>query len=609
MFKRNERGAVAPLIALMLFVIIICIALVVDLGRVHSVKAELQRTVDAAALAGVRYLPNETSASNVSTATAGQSRVDGRLFQDLLDDGEVVLDIVFGKWDPNLTDVDGNVQTHEERFDQTATMTDAVYVRATQNVDHVFFFFTDSTPVTADAIAVQEPINPVSPLSIISCIPLEKMQGNPGELPGLSPCDIDFYTFESDPDDSAAWSSLTLQHGANNINDIITNEDQQNLFEQLVFGFGLNNDGIENTNPKPGTLTAPPAGCDHPMGTNINCGLGKIAGAEIAPPNIFPIPSGASPSPAVAMPTDANGVYQPYSDSFDPLFGYAQNGALPRWYNFYSDGEFKTNDHFLRIWSQDGFLLKGSGETALQYQARLQSYYDGSIIPPAPFDDGRFLGADGFIKDISSDNAMQTAIANHFTNNGDPINKADVKFFPNFMKLMQHAGYPQVGVTNGNVTSVLANFFSQPQVAVEPNLQCSDNEPLDSASAGAAGGQTLRLQVPVIFAGFCESWKALSNGGNDHVLVYIGLADLLLTRGWKGNNDYYACPGPDYVNVAGCADPLYPPSTPSKRYPPIPASGDLNQQNEILRGIEGLIKTPKINTSEAMSTTRIFLVE
>ena len=99
MCNRHQRGAVAPLIALLLFVIIICVALVVDLGRVHSVKAELQRAVDAAALAGAKYLPTDADVTAASTATAGTNRVDGEQFANLLDQPTTTLNVVLGTWD------------------------------------------------------------------------------------------------------------------------------------------------------------------------------------------------------------------------------------------------------------------------------------------------------------------------------------------------------------------------------------------------------------------------------------------------------------------------------------------------------------------------------
>ena len=45
----DEKGAVAVLVAVMLVLILACLALVVDLGHLHNVKAQLQRAVDAAA--------------------------------------------------------------------------------------------------------------------------------------------------------------------------------------------------------------------------------------------------------------------------------------------------------------------------------------------------------------------------------------------------------------------------------------------------------------------------------------------------------------------------------------------------------------------------------
>ena len=50
----SERGSVVVLVAAMLFLIFFCVALVVDVGHIHNVKIELQRAVDAAALAGAQ---------------------------------------------------------------------------------------------------------------------------------------------------------------------------------------------------------------------------------------------------------------------------------------------------------------------------------------------------------------------------------------------------------------------------------------------------------------------------------------------------------------------------------------------------------------------------
>jgi uncharacterized membrane protein len=54
--RRGERGVVAVLVALLLVVFVGVLAVVLDLGHLHAVKAQLQNAADSAALAGTRGL-------------------------------------------------------------------------------------------------------------------------------------------------------------------------------------------------------------------------------------------------------------------------------------------------------------------------------------------------------------------------------------------------------------------------------------------------------------------------------------------------------------------------------------------------------------------------
>lgn len=53
---RNERGVVAPLVAIMLSVLLGAVALAIDVGYMMNTRTELQRIADGAALAGARTL-------------------------------------------------------------------------------------------------------------------------------------------------------------------------------------------------------------------------------------------------------------------------------------------------------------------------------------------------------------------------------------------------------------------------------------------------------------------------------------------------------------------------------------------------------------------------
>ena len=75
-FFRQERGAVAPISAVYLVVAMGILALGIDLGHVFLVKSELQRTADAAALAGALRLmtPNTGVTPGVSPASPDCAR-------------------------------------------------------------------------------------------------------------------------------------------------------------------------------------------------------------------------------------------------------------------------------------------------------------------------------------------------------------------------------------------------------------------------------------------------------------------------------------------------------------------------------------------------------
>ena len=134
-FMPDERGAVLPLTALMILVIIGCLALAIDLGRVYLVKCELQRAADAGAMAAALGLfavppgsqnpvaasPDCSRAFSVCQSVVGANQADAS--------GLVALsnDVTFGSWneasDPPFTptactpQVNGQGQTPDDHHD------------------------------------------------------------------------------------------------------------------------------------------------------------------------------------------------------------------------------------------------------------------------------------------------------------------------------------------------------------------------------------------------------------------------------------------------------------------------------------------------------------
>ena len=59
---RGEAAQVLPMFVMLLIVLVGMIGLATDLGRIYVARAQLGRSVDAAALAGAKQLPDITQA-------------------------------------------------------------------------------------------------------------------------------------------------------------------------------------------------------------------------------------------------------------------------------------------------------------------------------------------------------------------------------------------------------------------------------------------------------------------------------------------------------------------------------------------------------------------
>lgn len=89
---QQRRGAVIPLVAIMLVVILGMVAFAIDIGFIALADTELQRTADACAIAAVQQLPSTTAAVAAAQELADQNR--GSAGPSL-----TVSDIEFGHWD------------------------------------------------------------------------------------------------------------------------------------------------------------------------------------------------------------------------------------------------------------------------------------------------------------------------------------------------------------------------------------------------------------------------------------------------------------------------------------------------------------------------------
>jgi hypothetical protein len=579
-YLNNAKGAVAPLVAIMLVVIIVCVAVVVDLGHIHNVKIQLQRAVDAAALTGARALPDEAAAVNAAVAVALANNVD--------QEGVVVdpVNVVFGLWDKESLG-----ESADDRFDDelgAGEVPNAVKVTATRNVDHIFFFFVDSTTVTADAIAVYKFVEETIPIALVSCIPTGGASLNIAS-PGLSVCDITTYEFNSDNEDTAAWTSLTFSPASNPLIQQFLTEEGRTLFNEVVYGTNNNShDGIENTDVYTGTRILPvpdvgtyaSGGCLSNAGTSISCGLGEDISLD--PESIDDI-----------RKVDPTKLEDPAAAEADPL----AYEPLPRWYHFDepSGSYHYLKDAFTRIWTQDGHLV---ADSAAALQSKLADLFF-EVVQPYGVADHRFKS---FIE-------CQGACSN-------PSNRYSYNYKPLFNEVLRYTGYPPVWVNNGAIPPSLATFLDR-IVNDDDTFKSSvstDNEPFESGNESNSGGRghTVELTLPVIFAGDCEEWKALATGPptNSLNLYYVGTANFLLTRAWKNPDCFEHANNlltvTNWTHNDGACDP-------SDFEPPL-AAGDSFQcvggpGSNPSAALEGMIRPPTRGDEATAGIRRIYLVE
>jgi hypothetical protein len=77
--RRNERGQVLPFMGLLVLVVLGLSGLSADIGKILIARAQLGRTVDSAALAGAKQLPNITNATSSAKAFVAANDSDNTI--------------------------------------------------------------------------------------------------------------------------------------------------------------------------------------------------------------------------------------------------------------------------------------------------------------------------------------------------------------------------------------------------------------------------------------------------------------------------------------------------------------------------------------------------
>jgi len=165
--SQRRRGAVIMLSALLMVTMLAMLAFAVDVGYILKVKTDLDRSIDAAALAGAGVLVSGQSEAEaaaveflVRNPTGYQTSVDENLLQQqiaefLANHGEH-LDMEVGHWDPEAVNEDGSLGALIPTSERPST----IRVSLSHN-DHPYFFgriFGNSLfDVSSEAIATYQP--------------------------------------------------------------------------------------------------------------------------------------------------------------------------------------------------------------------------------------------------------------------------------------------------------------------------------------------------------------------------------------------------------------------------------------------------------------------
>ncbi len=559
---REQKGAFAPFVAILIVLLILVVGLVVDLGHIHNVRIELQRAVDAAALAGAGQLTGdneqESRARAAAVAMAGDNNVDGNEFVELDPDNDVEV----GYWNPEIPDPDDNPPP---RFTVDETPLNAVRVETSREVDHFFFVFIPgktSSTVTASAIAVNIFKEKALPFTLVSCI----QSDNSYVKPGKNVCDVQFFKWAAEPTDTGGWTSLTYRPLNNQTVEQFFSDEGIRTFNKIIYGTDEPHLGLENQSVDSGPVPFSDDDFENETGfcgernvkLDIKCGLG------------LDFTSGSSPT--------------------DPLDYGQQLDSLPRW---------DDKSDFDRILFMDNILKKQVGESDTEYETRLEALQDASDTEIVDYTYNDYHG-DGYEPPIPL--ALQDERFKRF------IDKSSGNLVPQFDKLLSYAGYPLIEVKTGVINSALQEFLEQ---VVSPGTNTfngnliNENPPFNSENADTSNGlgSTLRLTLPVVFTGTCST----ASFTNPEGFPYVGLSDLLVTRIWRGTNDGYDC-GDKALQVQGspskCSFPDY--------NPPAPGTNEAGQF-VVVKGdgaaIEGLIRPKSKDDLTQTGVRKIYLVE
>ncbi|MEM9625183.1 MAG: TadG family pilus assembly protein [Pseudomonadota bacterium] len=142
-FLRDDRGAVLPIMALVVIVAVTGAALAVDLARAQAMRQQLQLTADAAALAAAINLPDVDAAREAAHRYAMRNMPD---YANVIStDG-----IEFGQWDPDTREIELT-----EQGPSAVRVTPSLSAAKGNTLSTLFagLLGSDSLEITASAVA------------------------------------------------------------------------------------------------------------------------------------------------------------------------------------------------------------------------------------------------------------------------------------------------------------------------------------------------------------------------------------------------------------------------------------------------------------------------
>jgi hypothetical protein len=157
---RSRRGSIIVLTAVLMIILMALLALSIDVGYIYSMKTQLDRSVDAAALAGtseliegetaaqdmiVEYLARNPLGNTTSITVEGQIEA---IKAQWLEDHEEELDVLYGYWNPETREL-------ESAVDPTAVK--VVVARANLPLFFARIFGRDRVMIESSSVATYKP--------------------------------------------------------------------------------------------------------------------------------------------------------------------------------------------------------------------------------------------------------------------------------------------------------------------------------------------------------------------------------------------------------------------------------------------------------------------